>query len=65
MALSSLAGLAGNRGQVSYAASKAGLVGAVKSLAQELARRDITVNCVAPGLIETDMLEGAALDELV
>ncbi|HEX2485467.1 MAG TPA: 3-oxoacyl-ACP reductase FabG [Myxococcota bacterium] len=65
VALSSLAGLAGNRGQVSYAASKAGLVGAVKSLAQELARRDITVNCVAPGLIETDMLEGAALDELL
>jgi 3-oxoacyl-[acyl-carrier protein] reductase len=65
VALSSLAGLAGNRGQVSYAASKAGLVGAVKSLAQELARREITVNCVAPGLIETEMLEGTALEKLL
>jgi len=64
VAVSSLAGLAGNRGQVNYAASKAGLVGAAKSLAQELARREITVNCVAPGLIETEMLDGAALDEL-
>ncbi len=56
VALSSVAGLAGNRGQVNYAASKAGLVGAVKSLAQELAKRAITVNCVAPGLIETEMI---------
>ena len=57
VAMSSLAGIAGNRGQVNYAASKAGLIGAVKSLAQELAKRAITVNCVAPGLIETDMIE--------
>jgi 3-oxoacyl-[acyl-carrier protein] reductase len=62
--ISSLAGLAGNRGQVNYSASKAGLVGATKSLAQELAKREITVNCVAPGWIETEMLEGADLDSL-
>ena len=64
VSLSSIAGLIGNRGQVNYAASKAGLHGATKSLAQELAKRRITVNCVAPGLIETDMLEGSQLDEL-
>jgi len=57
VALSSLSGIAGNRGQVNYAASKAGLIGAVKSLAQELAKRAITVNCVAPGLIETEMVD--------
>lgn len=53
--LSSVAGLVGNRGQVNYSAAKAGLVGAAKALATELASRRITVNCVAPGLIETDM----------
>jgi 3-oxoacyl-[acyl-carrier protein] reductase len=63
--LSSLAGIAGNRGQVNYAASKAGLIGATRALAQELARRAITVNCVAPGLVETDMLQDAALEKLV
>ena len=57
VALSSVSGLAGNRGQTNYAASKAGLIGAVKSLALELAKRSITVNCVAPGLIETDMID--------
>jgi len=57
--LSSVAGIAGNRGQTNYAASKAGLIGASKSLALELATRQITVNCVAPGWIETEMLEGA------
>ena len=62
--MTSLAGLAGNRGQTSYAASKAGLIGAAKSLAQELAKRKITVNCVAPGLIETEMIEGAAVESL-
>lgn len=58
VALSSVAGIAGHRGQANYAASKAGLIGAAKSLAQELARRRITVNCVAPGLIETEMVQG-------
>jgi len=65
VALSSASALAGNRGQVNYAASKAGLVGAVKSLALELAKRRITVNCVAPGLIETDMVHGSHLEEIV
>ena len=62
--ISSVAGLMGNRGQVNYAASKAGLHGATKSLAQELAKRRITVNCVAPGLIETEMIDGAVPDDL-
>lgn len=53
--LSSVAGIMGNRGQVNYSAAKAGLIGAAKALAVELARRSITVNCVAPGVIETDM----------
>lgn len=55
--ISSVSGVAGNRGQVNYSASKAGLIGATKALALELAKRKITVNCVAPGLIETEMLE--------
>jgi 3-oxoacyl-[acyl-carrier protein] reductase len=54
--LSSVAGLIGNRGQVNYSAAKAAIIGATKALATELASRDITVNCVAPGLIETDMI---------
>lgn len=57
VAMSSVSGVLGNRGQVNYSASKAGLIGATKSLAVELARRKITVNCVAPGLIETDMVD--------
>lgn len=61
--LSSVSGVAGNRGQVNYSASKAGLIGASKALALELAKRAITVNCVAPGLIETDMVEDVVLDE--
>lgn len=56
--MSSVSGLSGNRGQTNYAASKAGLIGAAKSLALELAKREITVNCVAPGVIETEMTEG-------
>jgi 3-oxoacyl-[acyl-carrier protein] reductase len=64
VSISSVAGLAGNRGQVNYAASKAGLIGATKSLAQELAKREITVNCVAPGLVDTEMLQGAPVAEL-
>ena len=54
----------GNRGQVNYSAAKAGIIGATKALALELAKRDITVNCVAPGLIATDMLNDLPLDEL-
>lgn len=53
--LSSISGIVGNRGQVNYSASKAGLIGAAKALAVELAKRRITVNCVAPGLIDTAM----------
>jgi len=55
IALSSVSGVIGNRGQTNYAAAKAGIIGACKSLAIELARRNITVNCIAPGIIETDM----------
>jgi 3-oxoacyl-[acyl-carrier protein] reductase len=62
--MSSVSGLMGNRGQTNYSASKAGIIGATRSLAQELAKRKITVNCVAPGWIETEMLGGADLDEL-
>lgn len=61
--LSSVSGLMGNRGQVNYSAAKAGIIGASKALAVEMAKRQITVNCVAPGLIETEMLEQVQLDE--
>lgn len=54
--LSSVSGVMGNRGQVNYSAAKAGLIGATKALSLELAKRKITVNCVAPGLIETEMV---------
>ncbi len=63
--LSSAAGVMGNRGQTNYSAAKAGIIGATKSLALELAKRQITVNCVAPGLIETEMLQGQRHEELV
>lgn len=62
IAMSSVSGIMGNRGQVNYSAAKAGLIGAVKALAVELASRAITVNCVAPGLIETDMAAGVAAE---
>jgi 3-oxoacyl-[acyl-carrier protein] reductase len=61
--MASVSGLIGNRGQVNYSAAKAGIIGATKALALELAKREITVNCVAPGLIETDMTEEVPLDE--
>lgn len=64
--ITSVSGLIGNRGQVNYSASKAGLIGAAKALAIELGKRKITVNCVAPGLIDTAMLdENVPVDELL
>ena len=63
--IASISGLMGNRGQVNYSAAKAGIIGASKALAIELAKRGITVNCVAPGLIETGMIEGLPLDEVI
>lgn len=63
--LGSVSGIVGNRGQVNYSAAKAGLVGATKALAVELASRSITVNCVAPGPVETEMLAGAPLAEIL
>jgi len=63
--LSSVSGIAGNRGQVNYSAAKAGLIGAAKALAVELASRGITVNCVAPGPIATEMIAGAPLEEML
>ena len=65
VSLSSVSGLNGNRGQVNYSAAKAGIIGATKALAVELAKRKITVNCVAPGLIDTDMLKGLTLEDAV
>ena len=63
--LSSVSGVTGNRGQVNYSAAKAGLAGAAKALAVELASRKITVNCVAPGPIATDMIAAAPLEEML
>ena len=62
--ISSVSGVMGNRGQANYAAAKAGLIGAAKSLAVELARRNITVNCVAPGVIETEMAAELPAEEV-
>jgi 3-oxoacyl-[acyl-carrier protein] reductase len=61
--LSSVSGEMGNRGQVNYSAAKSGIIGATKALAVELAKRKITVNCVSPGLIDTEMTETVHLDE--
>lgn len=60
--IASVSGLVGNRGQVNYSAAKSGVIGATKALAIELAKRKITVNCVAPGLIETDMINSEMLE---
>lgn len=67
VALSSVSGLIGNRGQVNYSAAKAGIIGGVKALAVELAKRGITVNAIAPGVIETEMVDSIipeAMDEI-
>lgn len=61
--LASVSGIMGNRGQVNYSAAKAGIIGATKALAIELAKRNITVNCVAPGLINTEMISEAPIEE--
>jgi len=64
VAMSSISGLRGNYGQVNYSASKAGIIGASKALALELAKRKITVNCIAPGVIESDMTKNLPADEI-
>ena len=63
--MASVSGIAGNRGQVNYSAAKAGVIGATKALALELAKRKITVNCVAPGLVETEMTDDLPVDEIL
>jgi 3-oxoacyl-[acyl-carrier protein] reductase len=63
--ISSVSGIIGNRGQTNYSASKAGIIGATKALAVELAKREITVNCVAPGLIESEMTESLPLEKIL
>jgi 3-oxoacyl-[acyl-carrier protein] reductase len=63
--ISSVSGVIGNRGQVNYSAAKAGVIGASKALALELGKRNITVNCVAPGFIETDMTTDVEIDHVL
>lgn len=63
--MSSVSGLSGNRGQVNYSAAKAGIIGATKALSLELAKRKITVNCVAPGIIGTEMTEDLPLEDMI
>jgi len=60
--ISSVSGIMGNRGQVNYSAAKAGIIGATKALAVELASRSITVNCIAPGIIETEMIRNVPME---
>lgn len=63
--IASVSGISGNRGQVNYSAAKAGIIGATKALAIELAKRNITVNCVAPGVIETQMVDALPMEEVL
>jgi 3-oxoacyl-[acyl-carrier protein] reductase len=63
--ISSVSGLMGNGGQVNYSAAKSGIIGATKALAVELAKKKITVNCVAPGLIESEMTESLPLEKII
>jgi 3-oxoacyl-[acyl-carrier protein] reductase len=63
--IASVSGVVGNRGQTNYSAAKAGLIGATRSLALEFAKRNVTVNAVAPGLIETDMIRDSPVDEIL
>jgi 3-oxoacyl-[acyl-carrier protein] reductase len=63
--IASVSGIIGNRGQVNYSASKAGIIGATKALATELASRKITVNCIAPGFIETDMTKDIPVEPML
>lgn len=63
--IASVSGIIGNRGQTNYSASKAGIIGATKALAVELASRKITVNCIAPGFIETDMIKDAPVEHIL
>lgn len=63
--LSSISGVVGNRGQVNYSAAKAGLIGATKALSRELAKRKITVNAIAPGAVETEMIDARLKEEML
>ena len=63
--ITSTSGLTGNPGQTNYSAAKSGLIGATKALAKEVARKGVTVNAVAPGLIETDMIAKAPVQEIL
>jgi 3-oxoacyl-[acyl-carrier protein] reductase len=63
--MASVSGVAGNKGQVNYSAAKSGIMGASKALALELASRGITVNCIAPGIIDTDMTRGLPMDQVI
>jgi 3-oxoacyl-[acyl-carrier protein] reductase len=63
--IASVSGQIGNAGQVNYSAAKGGLIAATKALAREIAKRQVTVNCVAPGLIDTEMLQGLPLEQML
>lgn len=63
--IASVSGQVGNPGQVNYSAAKGGLIAATKALAREIAKRKVTVNCVAPGLIDTEMLQGLPIEQML